>query len=82
MIPDKPGWWWWSSGLNDEHLVPLEVDPCDREKRPDPLDWHVLFPYPLAEHELGMVLLGTGRTVRTMGGVWLGPCAPPERSEP
>jgi len=80
-LPDKPdSYWWWSPlrGSDARFLVGVELTTAPQD---DPLDWHVWCCVPLPHTRLGMGWVGTGRTVRTMGGVWLGPVAPPPKRE-
>ena len=79
MIPDKPGWWWWrASLLGDSPNVPVYLmDAGDLAPERGVLGWLVCY---LVEHphlkDRPLIPHPGSRTVRTMGGVWLGPCEP------
>jgi len=80
-LPDKPGWWWWASSRGPEaEAIPVYLfDPGDLAPERSVLEWFVCYP---AEHrhlkENPLIPHAGSRTVRNMGGVWLGPCKPPK----
>ena len=88
MMPKKPPWhsgatWTFCRG---EFTVtpagmPLYVGPDSIGDETPCLDWSVWHTKPEPDTPWGIVLAKTGRTVRTMGGVWLGPCEPPKPKE-
>ena len=67
VLPDRPGWWWWAPWTDSECPFPVYV--CAL-----PLG-RVCVPEPCRTSPRGLALNGLGRTLRTMGGVWLGPVA-------
>jgi hypothetical protein len=69
-VPDSPGWWEWFPLEDRVAKFILYVSICNDFEAKYPLDWHVWTTYPIPESELGMALVGSGRTVRTMGGMW------------
>jgi hypothetical protein len=92
-LPEKAGWYWWSpidmfAGL-DFVTFPVHVKEYgDRARVRNPLNRRVEIPRLAPEGPcavLGLLIQDTGRTVRTMGGIWLGeitsPAAPPGPEE-
>ena len=89
MIPDAMGWWWWA--WHAEFGAPMPVWVGDIVGGVHIGDRMVQLPRAFPARREGLRLdffphprlsRVPARTVRTMGGVWLGPVAPPERSEP
>ena len=83
-LPAAATWNWWkplSDGYAYAHRLfqtPMPVYVAGASA-PNSLDLPVYLAQRGADDPVVEVeLVFTGRTVRTMGGVWLGPCKPPE----
>ena len=68
-LPTSQGFWEWFPLPDHEAKFVLKVTACN-DWEVGPLDWHVWCQMPVEGSPLGMGHLGTGRTVRTMGGHW------------
>ena len=73
QLPDRPGWWCWAPAPGAAPVPVWLLDAGDLSEERGPLGWLVCGIAPYPNSYVGLLPYPTSRTVRTMGGVWLGP---------